>query len=269
MRLWITGLFSLLLLVSGSVATAKPLSPELKAQMAANLARGDLLYEYDQAAWHTTDAMMAAVPEALKKLLRGFVITPDGDNFRATYYGEDTNREFVVYAASWDGKQIVRPFLPTAEPRPTVSADEHRLIAARSVALDMKVIDKLVFCGKGTPNVAVIPGAKVSDPISVYVMTAQTETGIWPLGGHHRIDVKDGKIISQRAFTKACVNLGSANKDEVPLSMAISHFLDPVPTEIHAFTVHTSGVPLVVATVDGSQFALAREGGKITVVQDK
>jgi len=133
----------------------------------------------------------------------------------------------------------------------------------------MDVIGKLDFCSKSSPNVAVIPGATAADPVSIYVMTPQTENGIWPLGGHHRIDVKESRIVSQRAFTKSCVNLGGAKKNEVPLTMAVTHLLDPIPTEIHAFTVQTSGVPLNVGTSDGSIFSLARKDGKIVAKQDK
>ncbi len=100
MRNWIFGLVAAPLLASASIVVAKPLSPELKAQMAANLARGNLLYEYDQAAWHTTDAMMIAIPDTLKTLLRGYVITPDGNDFRATYYGGEPEREIIIYAAT-------------------------------------------------------------------------------------------------------------------------------------------------------------------------
>lgn len=270
MRLWITGLLAAPLLASASIVVAKPLSPELKAQMAANLARGDLLYEYDQTAWHTTDAMIVAVPDELKKLLRGYVIAPDGDNFRTTFFGIDEGREFAIYAATWNGKEVIRPILHTAEPRPTVTAEEHRLIEARSIALRRDVFEKLGFCKDGTPNVAVIPGATVADPISIYLMTPQSERGVWPLGGHHRIDVKDGRIVGQRAFTKSCVNLGGgAKKGDVALTMAVTHLLDPIPTEIHAFTVHASGVPLVVGTSDGRIFTVDRKDGKIFVEQDK
>jgi len=85
------GFLAALLVACASVATAKALTSALKAQMAANFARGDLLYDYDQTAWHITDAMTAAVPADLKKLLRGYVITPDGDDFRATFFGETRN----------------------------------------------------------------------------------------------------------------------------------------------------------------------------------
>lgn len=269
MRWWIMGMLAAPLLASASIVVAKPLSPEMKAQMAANLARGDLLYEYDQAAWHTTDAYVAAVPEPLKKLLRGYIVTPDGSNLRGTYYGVDKDREFVIYSATWNGKEVVQPILYGAEPRPTVSAEEHRLIAARTLAVNHDGFEKLGFCSKGAPNTAVIPGATAADSVSIYLMTPQIESGVWPLGGHHRIDVKDGRIVGQRAFTKSCISLGGgAKENEMVVMMTITHSLDPIPTEIHAFTVHTSGIAVQVLTSDSS-FALSRKDGKIIATQDK
>lgn len=269
MRLWTFGLLAALSLAGASAASAKPLTPELKARMATNLARGDQLYGYDQTAWHTTDAMMVAVSDDLKKLLRGYVISPDGDNLRATYYGGEDGREYIVYAATWDGTRIVRPVLYANDQRPSVSLEERRLIAARQLALGAGVIDKLGFCSDATPNVTVIPGATAADPISIYLMTPQKEHGIWPFGGHNRVDVKDGRIVSQRAFTKSCISLGGgAKKDEKPVMMSISHLLDPVPTEIYAFTVHTSGIAVQVIT-DDSAFVLSRKDGRIVATQDR
>ena len=268
-RVFLKGLCALTLAACASQALAKPLTHELKLQMEANLARGDLLFAFDQAAWHTTDAMAAALPEALKKLLRGYIVTTDGNNLRATFYGQKGEREYAIYAATWDGSAVVRPVLYGTEPRPTVSAEEHRMIAARNVATNIDVIGKLDLCSERTPNVTVIPGATPADPISVYVMTPQTENGIWPLGGHYRIDVKDGRIVSQRAFTKSCINLGGgAKKDEAVMMMTVSHILDAVPTEIHAFTMLSSGISVQVITKDSS-FALWRKDGKIVVTQDR
>ena len=44
--------------------------------------RAKLLYRYDQAAWHTTDAMRRDVPDAALATIRGWVVTPDGDGWR-------------------------------------------------------------------------------------------------------------------------------------------------------------------------------------------
>ncbi|SKB91156.1 hypothetical protein SAMN06295937_102850 [Sphingopyxis flava] len=38
------------------------------------------LYTYDQAAWPTTDALLAAVPEATLETIRGWVLTPEGES---------------------------------------------------------------------------------------------------------------------------------------------------------------------------------------------
>jgi hypothetical protein len=269
------GLIALAILAATPVAVlAQTIAPhtevQLDAQLAANLARGDLLYEYDQAGWHTTDAMMATVPDSLKKLLRGYVVTPDGNDFRATFYGIEGGREVAIYGASWTGTEIVRTVLYSTEPRPSVSDEERRLIAARNVALNEAVYRTLGFCSQGTPNVAAIPGPTATDPISVYLMTPQSEVGVYPLGGHNRVDVKDGRIISKRAFTKACISLGGgAKENETVEMMTVTHSLDPVPTEIHAFTVHTSGIPLQVVLSNGRAYTIGRRNGKTIAERDK
>ena len=248
----------------------QPSDSQLEAQLAANLARGDLLYEYDQAAWHTTDAMMAAVPDPLKKLLRGYVIAPDGNNLRATFYGIENGREVEIYSASWTGKAIVKAVLHSVEPRPVVADESRRLIGARNVALNSAVYETLGFCDEGTPNVAVIPGPSPTDPISVYLMTPQSENGVYPLGGHNRVDVKDGQIVSKRAFTKSCISLGGGAKENERLAMmTITHSLDPVPTEIHAFTVHTSGTSVQVVLSNGRSYVIGRRDGKTFATRDK
>jgi hypothetical protein len=44
--------------------------------------------------------------------------------------------------------------------------------------------------------------------------------------------------------------------------MMITHLLDPVPTEIHAFVVHSAGLPMFVSTPDGALYSVELVGGK-------
>lgn len=46
-----------------SIASAKKKCPLSDAESAAITARGSLLAQYDQAAWHSTDAVLAMNPE--------------------------------------------------------------------------------------------------------------------------------------------------------------------------------------------------------------
>jgi hypothetical protein len=53
--------------------------------------------------------------------------------------------------------------------------------------------------------------------------------------------------------------------------MLITHLLDPVPTEIHVFTVFGSGLPLYVSVRDGRVYSVEVTEGKaqVEVVQSK
>lgn len=256
-----------LALIAAPVA-GKPLTAAQQAQLEANLARGDLLYAYDQAAWHVTDAALKVLPKEAPERLRGYIVTPDPNGYRTTFYGGEKGRYFRGYTGVWTGEDVKDAQLYPLDGSVPVTAEEARLIDARTVAL-ASATDDLFLCSKSPPNSAVIPGPSPNDPISVYVMTPQTENGIWPLGGHHRIDIKDGKIVGRRAFTRSCIDLGgSDSRDNVALVMSVTHSLDPVPTEIHAFTVHTSKTPVLVAT-DHGIFVLGRKDGKVFAEQDE
>jgi hypothetical protein len=261
-------LIATLVLTFATPALAQTGDVRLDAQLAANLARGDDLYAYDQSAWHVADAMMAAVPDATKKLMRGYITTPDAGGYRTTFYGGDGSERYRLYSALWTWSAVTKAQIFPAADKVAVTAEEARLIAAKDIAVG--IIHELGFCSDDPPNVAVIPGATSADPISIYLMTPQSETGAFPLGGHNRIDVKDGRIVSKRAFTKGCITLAPKPKGgEKTTAMVVTHLLDPVPTEIHAFTVHTSGLPLGVGMPDGAMYWLSRKDGKIVATREK
>ncbi|WP_079639807.1 hypothetical protein [Sphingopyxis flava] len=78
--------------LAGAAAAATPVQAKpgevLPAPMSANDAEAvqtagspaQSLYTYDQAAWPTTDALLAAVPEATLETIRGWVLTPEGES---------------------------------------------------------------------------------------------------------------------------------------------------------------------------------------------
>jgi len=239
----------------------RSLTPAEQAQLQHNLDRGALLYRYDQSAWHVTDAALAALPQSAKTMLRGYVTTPAANGLKTTFFGQsDDSRYFAVYSAVWTGSAIVEPKTYPTEPRVPVTVEEQRLIEARKAALDN--MGKLAMCNSASPNAIVIPGG-INEPISVYVLTPQTKSGVYPLGGHHRIDVKDGKIVATRDFTKSCIDLdrNSVPEKALPVAAFIGHLLDPVPTEIHVFSAFAMGVPLVVGVRDGRIYAVEIRDG--------
>lgn len=260
MRLWY---LALLAVVTGP-ASAQPADQlSLEAQAAANMKRGDLLYAYDQSAWHVTDVALKAIPKASMNLLRGYVVTPAEDGYRTTFYGGEPGSHFRVYTAIWSNQSIAQPELIASDKRIPVTADEERLIAAKTLALGS--LDQLQKCSDGKLNSAVVPGATPQDPVSVYILTPATRSNAMPMGGHQRIDVRDGAVVSKRKFTNSCIELerpAASRKQGQPVAMMITHLLDPVPTEIHAFAVHSVGLPMYVATPDGTLYSVQLDQGR-------
>lgn len=227
------------------------------------MARGDLLYAYDQSAWHVTDAALKAIPKESISLLRGYVVTPAPGGYRTTFYGGELGSHFRVYTAIWSNRSIVQPELLAADKRVPVTADEERMIAAKTIALGR--LGELQNCSNGKLNSAVVPGATPQDPVSVYIMTPSTRNNAIPMGGHHRIDVKDGAVVASRKFTNSCIELErpqGASKKGAPVAMFITHLLDPVPTEIHAFAVQSVGLPMYVAMKDGAIYSVELKNGR-------
>ena len=246
---------TLALICAGPASAAAPaLSPSDTAQLAANLARGDLIYAYDQSAWHVTDAAMATLPEIIKASLKGYISTPAPTGVRTTFFREDGAGYFAVYSAVWTGKRIADAQVITGSA--PVSAEERRLIDARKVAI--RAAEGAPLCGSASINSVVVPGATPAAPISVYLLSPQTDPATFPLGGHHRFDVQEGKVIAQRAFTRSCIDLKVKGGSAV--ANAVSHILDKLPTEIHAFAVHSTRMPLGVG-VDGRVFYIQLSNG--------
>ncbi len=263
------GLFLALVLLSG-VAAGSPLaaeapqtiSPSEQAQLDRNLDRGTQLFRFDQAAWHVTDAALAAISDPSKGLVRGYITTSALNDLKTTFFGENGGNYYALFSAVWTGSAIIDAKIYPPEKQIPVTPEEQQLIEARKVAIDG--IGTMEMCSSASPNVIVLPGASADDPVSVYVLTPQTKSGVFPLGGHHRIDVKGGKIVAKRDFTKSCINFDKfANpKNERPEAVVITHLLDSIPTEIHVFSVYALGIPLFVGVQDGRIYAVEIQGGR-------
>jgi hypothetical protein len=245
---------------------AEPAAPGLSAaeqsQLHQNLALGTLLYRYDQSAWHVTDAALAAQPETIKTQSRGYVTAPAPDGLRTTFFGQTGTNYFPIYSAVWTGTKIEEEQRYLEGQQRSLAADELRLIEARRVALEGT--SQLAMCSKARPNVIVVPDPADAALTHVYVMTPQSRDDSYPMGGHHRIDVKDGKIVAARAFAKSCLELGKQPLPDgaKPVGMFVTHLLDAVPTEIHVFTVLGSGFPLFVGVHDGRIYSVEVKDGK-------
>lgn len=253
-------LFAAALAVAASDEAPKSLTPAEQAQLQENLNRGLDLYRYDQAAWHLTDAMLAALPDTSKQLIRGYITTPASKGLRTTFFGEAPGSYYSLYSAVWTGTSVEDPVIHSPAERRPVSDEERRLILARKVALEGA--GTLDMCSSAPANAIVVPGA--DSLVHVYVLTPQTQNHSYPLGGHHRIDVKDGSVVAKRTFTKSCINFDTAGRPDKgsPEAAVITHLLDSVPTELHVFSVFAMRVPLYVAVRDKRIYAVEISSGQ-------
>jgi hypothetical protein len=232
-----------------------PITAEEQSGVRLALDRAQLLHRYDQAAWHTTDALLSDVPKAALATIRGWVVTPDGADYRVTYYsGEPGTEHRAVYSAVWTGGTGVHKRQLRAIDDNRLSAEEERLAAASDAVGE----DGPLRCAEKRFNRVVLPRATADSADLVYLLTPQTETNSIPLGGHHRAEVKDRKVVSMRAFSKSCLNMPLEEKAE---ALAVSHLLDPTPTEIHFFSVFAAKKPIFVLTTSNDRTWVAESSG--------
>jgi len=215
-----------------------PILPEVTA-------RGRALYEYDQAAWHATDAVRAMHPP---EQLVGRYIAHKADKGWTVVFGRLNERrdEFLVAYEATQGTTL-HEF--TAKPFDPPQADASFYLAAAK-AIDTALRD---FQGEKRPyNVAVLPAA--SGQLYVYVMPAQTRAGIYPLGGDARylISADGSTIVEKRQLHKTILETssGSVPKGSKPQAGYHSHILSDVPedTDVSYVLTRQPSMPEVVGT---------------------
>jgi hypothetical protein len=243
------GLFALL-----STAARGAKKPS-KAELEAVTARGVLLAEYDQAAWHATDAVQASHPPEGKvqrylarKTATGWVVdfgrlNPGQDKFLVAYEAVQTSTDFKVQAFEPERQDI-----------------DFDLAAAR--AIDLALAD---FGGAERPyNDAVLPAE--SGGLFVYVYPAQVKVGVYPYGGDVRYLMSaDGKtVVEKRQMHKAVLESIPANIPSGTNAVGGFHtdIFGDIPEDTDVFLVLSRNpkVPEYVGA-GGHVFVIAVDGG--------
>lgn len=230
-----------------------PVTPVERARLDATEAIGQLIFDYDRAAWVATDAMAAAIPAAELPKTGAWVVLPGADGaLVVTFYeGTQGNGRGYFDAVVKDGDVIEQKVIPISDRRP-LSRVQQRMADAWKVAM---VRGGHQPCAQARFNSVVLPPAAEDAPVTVYLLTPQVQRGVYPFGGHFRVDVdKDGKIVVDRAFTRACLAMESGGGGSE--LMAVTHLLDPMPTEMHVFLSIWIRKPILVSTTDGRNWAV-------------
>lgn len=265
-------LFSSLVLAWSVPVHAQTMSDADAAGVQLALNRGQLLYSYDQAAWHGTDAMVEDVQaqgrmDELSAKAGGWVIRE----------AEQQSLEFVIFDRSPDSpkllyavrlteggtKVISRGFLVGEKAEP--NAVTLRLIKAHRAALGAIEGKGILRCSQKAYNIAVLP-PEADGAIPVYLLTPQTQMEQVPFGGHTRLLVStDGSVGTPHLFTKTCLELPSASSKNAPTAIMATQLLDPLPTEIDVFTMFAARLPFYISTSDGRIWSVEASGGQARV----
>jgi hypothetical protein len=78
---------------------------EVQVQQALN--RGTTIYEYDQAAWHGTDDMLAKLDDATKAKVGGWIVDGPASAPDLVFYDKDTADPHAIYVAHFDWERLV------------------------------------------------------------------------------------------------------------------------------------------------------------------
>jgi hypothetical protein len=259
MRL-IAALLALLLAVPAVAQT-----PQERTRLQWVVTRGRLLFDVDRAAWVTTDDLQARVSRADLELVRGWTVERDGASFSVTYFVGEGESRAALYRARVENRQVVSREVFAAGVRPLLTLLQRRLADAFVAA---SRIDEQP-CTPARFNVAVIPPDTPDGPIDVYALTPQTNTNVFPFGGHYRATIAaDGTLSAKRGFMRSCFNMPrqEPGRDGAPAGLFLTHLLDPIPTEIHVFMSITIGMPVFVGT-DHPRRAWAVTGEAIRLIE--
>ena len=214
---------------------------------------GHLLYDFDQAAWVTTDSLLAALGGPTKEGVRGWIVENDGADQIVTYYGLRGGSPYKIFVVRVRGDKIVSSARMQPGNDDVMTVVERRMVSARDAVLNRKVMAtaKVQLCAPGSPNTVVLPPIDPDGLITVYILTPQATAETLPFGGHYRFQVDArNRVVAARSFTKSCANLTkpTTSGDGQPVALFITHSL------VAKVPVYVGIVPkLQIWTADGQQ----------------
>jgi hypothetical protein len=236
---------------SAPPAGTAPSAPSNEQRIAESANVGRTIYAFDRAAWISSDALTATIPEDQLTSIGGYVVeASDARMLRVTYYRGSAAGARAFFVADVRGGKVVRKELlatPVA-----LSADQAVLARARDVAAERARERSYQPCTPSPFNTVVVPSRK-GGPVAVYLLSAQQEAGTYPMGGHYRVLVApNGAVLASRPYSVSCLNLTVPKlpAGAKPVGFMVSHLLDPVPTEIHVFASYNLRMPVFVGTPD-------------------
>lgn len=217
----------LLALCSAGAFAQKRETPATTAELAEMTERGRQLAEYDVAAWHATDAVVALSPP--EGSVTRYVARKTGAGWTVAFgrLSEKGDKFLVVYEATQGATPVefkVKKYDPPQE--------DSGFYLAGARALDTALAD---FRGEERRyNAAVLPSK--SGQWYVYVVPAQTKHGVYPHGGdvRYRVSPDGAKIVEKRQMHRSILEFEVAPDTKGGVHTAI---MDNAPEDTDVFYV--------------------------------
>jgi hypothetical protein len=231
------------LLAVGAGLFAQNVRLTTEAELAVITERGRTLAEYDQAAWHATDAVQMANPKTAEG--QHYVAQKENGKWIVAFGVLDADKsKFLV---GYEAEQLGKPKEFAVKKNDPAREDEgFYLFAARAMELASAEFGKM----NRPYNAAVLPvtGAEAKDQqglLYVYFYPAQTNAGTYPLGGDVRYLVSaDGmKILETRQMHKTVLDLAPV-KGKKMVAGYHSHVLSDVPEDTDVLHVLQQDPPV-------------------------
>ncbi|HTU11920.1 MAG TPA: hypothetical protein VMG08_13600 [Allosphingosinicella sp.] len=240
-----------------------PPQPLTRAQLGALQAaatRGRLLGAIERSGRMATEDMLSRVPDPQGAGISGWIAEAEGNGVSVTFYADSETGPVAVYRATINGGRIVDRDIHLAGARPPLNPIQARMAAARAATAQLDHRP----CGGDVFNVFVVPPLTPDGPIDVYQISPQTRPGHYPLGGHFRTSIApDGSVGATRGYTNACLDTPVAPPapGTRPAPIPVTHLMDDMPQDIHAFLSAWTGHPLLVVAGDPQRlFAVTPDG---------
>lgn len=233
----------------------------LRPELDAITARGRLLAEYDQAAWHATDAVMALHPDP--RLVGGYLARRRGDGVWEVVFGRlDDKRSSFLIAYRAVQVRVGDTSYSASTLSPPESDPDWYARAAR--ALDFA---RGEFGAANRPYNATVVSANGAGDWFVYLMPAPTRVGVFPLGGDVRYRISsDGRTLLERRRLHNTVLEYTRMQKDGARAIAGSHtaVLDDRPEDTDVFHVLSREPKLPEYIVSQSYFFRVEVDGRIT-----
>ncbi len=201
-----------------------------RTELAEITARGRLLAQYDEAAWHSTDAVRALEPA--QGTVERYIAKKTDAGWKVAYgrFNEKQDRFLVVYEATQSSNA---PQFAVHKLDPPQEDIGFYTLGAKAIQTALRD-----FQGEKRPyNMMVLPVD--SGQMYVYIVPAQTTEGVYPLGGDVRylISPDGNSIVQKRQLHKTIIEVKISPKPGQTLAGFHTHVLSDVPEDTDVFYV--------------------------------